>query len=426
MSTCEVGSSCLRGGQVALLTLLTLLNAAALAAVWVFHRRFKTLSSATNKVELTHGTSTKRLELIARHVDTARIAASRQTNAAIKRLAKVRPEAPSLQRVVPRPTPRARRENDWSIEPRELVQGAELAKGSFGVVFRGEWCGIPVAIKRPLKEIEQPMLDKFAEEIEMMIKLHHPNIVMCFGGCVQPKSMFLVLEYLSKGSIHEFLSSKEAERVLTYRMVLKLNIDIARGMRYLHNRVNVIQRDLKSRNLLLDDAYNVKICDFGLSRVLKRDETLTACGTPYWAAPEVVLGEAYDEKADVFSFGIVLWELITRDEPYDGRPGLEVAFAVAKDGLRPRLPPFCPQKYTELMTLCWHRLPHFRPNFTEILENLHEMAREVKEESFRRRRSLEDTLAGDFAAIASTKSPVLQTPSTSLLTVPASPALPGT
>ena len=121
---------------------------------------------------------------------------------------------------------------------------------------------------------------------------------------------------------------------------------------------------------------NVKICDFGLSRFLKqRSSSLTFCGTPYWTAPEIILQEDYGGKADVYSFSIVLWQLITREEPYttersEERSEMETAMAVAMEHLRPKIPRYCPEEIQQLIIEGWSHDPEDRPDFQEILERL--------------------------------------------------------
>ncbi|GBG29980.1 Protein kinase, putative [Hondaea fermentalgiana] len=275
-------------------------------------------------------------------------------------------------------SPRAVTENDWVLTPRDIKIGEKVAGGSFGEVFIGEYMGSTVAIKTPNKDIPQEMYDKFVVEVELMVGLHHPNIVRFIGACLTIGSSFLVLEYLEKGCLYDFLRTEECANYLTYPKMIKFATDTARGMRYLHSRVKIIQRDLKSRNLLLDYAYNVKICDFGLSRYAGGNEQMTACGTPYWAAPEVILGKAYNEKADVFSFAIVLWEICAREEPYDGRPGIDTAIEVAQNGLRPRIPKSCPGAYRRLMESAWSHDPRDRPNMEQVLERLFEMGKDAR------------------------------------------------
>ena len=119
-----------------------------------------------------------------------------------------------------------------------------------------------------------------------------------------------------------------------------------------------------------------RVADFGLSRLKEDDSGMTACGTPAWTAPEIVKMENYDEKVDVYSFGIVMWELIMREEPYDGQGGVQIAYAAAEQGLRPAVPMFCPENYAELMQRCWAENPEDRPDFGEILETLFQFMKE--------------------------------------------------
>ena len=135
---------------------------------------------------------------------------------------------------------------------------------------------------------------------------------------------------------------------------------------------------MKSRNILVDENLNGKVADFGLSRLKDEDAGMTACGTPAWTAPEVVRMEDYSEKVDVYSFAIVLWELIMRDEPYSGEGGIQIAYAAAEQGLRPDVPDHIPSKYAELMKECWADSPHDRPGFGQILTRLFQM---MKDES---------------------------------------------
>eukprot|EP00948_MAST-09A_sp_MAST-9A-sp1_P003131 g3131.t1 len=156
-------------------------------------------------------------------------------------------------------------------------------------------------------------------------------------------------------------------------MIYKFAVDIARGVNYLHSKMHIIQRDLKSRNVLVDTNYNAKLADFGLSRLQKEDGGMTACGTPAWTAPEIVKMEKYDERCDVYSFGIVLWELYCRQEPYDGQGGLQIAYAAAEQGLRPVIPTDCPTGLADLMRKCWSEKPQDRPDFNTILKQLFAM-----------------------------------------------------
>lgn len=149
-------------------------------------------------------------------------------------------------------------------------------------------------------------------------------------------------------------------------------------MNYLHSfQPPILHRDLKSPNLLVDLSYAIKISDFGLARVRAHFQTMTGnCGTTQWMAPEVLAAEKYTEKADVFSYGVVLWETVTRQCPYEGLSQIQAALGVLNNNLRPTIPANCPPLFKKLMTLCWVSKPEERPTFEAILEILHNHAHE--------------------------------------------------
>lgn len=133
-------------------------------------------------------------------------------------------------------------------------------------------------------------------------------------------------------------------------------------------------RDLKSANILLDESYTPKVCDFGLSRLKAQDRSMTGnCGTVQWMAPEVLANQAYNEKADIYSYGIILWELLTRQCPYDDMSAIQCALAVLNRNHRPEIPRWCPPAMQVLIRSCVKKNPDERPNFTDILLALDEM-----------------------------------------------------
>ena len=159
-------------------------------------------------------------------------------------------------------------------------------------------------------------------------------------------------------------------------------MDAARGMRFLHtHKPTIIHRDLKSLNLLVDEQWTLKVTDFGLSRFKSQQLMTGQCGTFQWMAPEVVASQSYTEKADVYSFGVNLWELWTRKVPYGKLQPMQVAVAVMSKGKRPGVPDDMPSAYRSLMEACWEQKPEKRPPFTEIMLRLKDIAVELKKEN---------------------------------------------
>lgn len=131
--------------------------------------------------------------------------------------------------------------------------------------------------------------------------------------------------------------------------------------------------DLKSPNILADDAYHLKISDFGMSRVRAQCQTMDGhCGTIQWMAPEILAAKPFTEKADVYAFGIVLWETVARACPYDGLSQIEASLGVLNTNLRPTVPETCPLLLETLMKSCWSPNPIDRPTFASILLQLDE------------------------------------------------------
>jgi serine/threonine protein kinase len=119
---------------------------------------------------------------------------------------------------------------------------------------------------------------------------------------------------------------------------------------------------------LLDESYTAKVCDFGLSRVKAQERSMTGnCGTVQWMAPEVLANQSYNEKADIYSFGIILWELLSRECPYDGMTAIQCALAVLNRDKRPEIPKWCPPSLHALIKSCVKKDADQRPSFAQIL-----------------------------------------------------------
>ncbi|XP_022136159.1 serine/threonine-protein kinase STY46 isoform X2 [Momordica charantia] len=273
----------------------------------------------------------------------------------------------------------------WEINPRHLKFEHKVASGSYGDLYKGTYCSQEVAIKvlKP-ERVNSDMQSEFAQEVYIMRKVRHKNVVQFIGACTKPPSLCIVTEFMSGGSVYDYLHKQKG----TFRLpsLLKVAIDVSKGMNYLHQN-NIIHRDLKAANLLMDENEVVKVADFGVARVKSQSGVMTAeTGTYRWMAPEVIEHKPYDHKADVFSFGIVLWELLTGKLPYEFLTPLQAAVGVVQKGLRPTIPKHTNPKLAELLERCWQQDPSSRPDFSEIIEILLQIAKEVAEDGEDRRK----------------------------------------
>lgn len=272
-------------------------------------------------------------------------------------------------------------DDDWEMDPRDIVFHEKIASGAFGDLFRGTYCGQDVAIKilRGLQD-DSLQFQEFLQEVAIMRKVRHRNVVQFIGACTERPNLCIVFEYMRGGSVYDFIRKSGPLRISA---ILRIAAEVCRGMDYLHKR-KIVHRDLKAANLLLDEHGTVKIADFGVARVMDGAGVMTAeTGTYRWMAPEVIEHRPYSEKADVFSFGVVLWELLTGLVPYSDMTPLQAAVGVVQKGLRPPIPANAPPPLADIMRLCWQRDPMVRPSF-EALKNklgeLHEVYRQQEED----------------------------------------------
>ncbi|KAA8546141.1 hypothetical protein F0562_020965 [Nyssa sinensis] len=264
----------------------------------------------------------------------------------------------------------------WEIDPQLLKFENKVASGSYGDLYKGTYYSQEVAIKVLKSEhVSSEMQREFAQEVFIMRKVRHKNVVQFIGACTKPPSLYIVTEFMSGGSVYDYLHKQKG----TFKLptLLKVAIDISKGMNYLHQN-NIIHRDLKAANLLMDENEVVKVADFGVARVKAQSGVMTAeTGTYRWMAPEVIEHKPYDHKADVFSFGVVLWELLTGKIPYEYLTPLQAAVGVVQKGLRPTIPKHTHPKLAVLLERCWQQDPTLRPDFSEILDILQQIAKEV-------------------------------------------------
>ncbi|KAF2314626.1 hypothetical protein GH714_028023 [Hevea brasiliensis] len=207
---------------------------------------------------------------------------------------------------------------EYEINPEELdfTNSVEITKGTFRLA---SWRGIQVAVKRLGEDVisDEEKVKAFRDELSLLQKIRHPNVVQFLGAVTQSSPMMIVTEYLPKGDLCAFLKRKRALRTAT---AVRFALDIARGLNYLHeNKPPIIHRDLEPSNVLRDDSGHLKVADFGVSKLLtvKEDKPLTCQDTSCrYVAPEVFKNEEYDTKVDVFSFALILQEMIEGCPPF--------------------------------------------------------------------------------------------------------------
>lgn len=272
----------------------------------------------------------------------------------------------------------------WMIESDSLTLGKTIGHSSFGAVTEGMLNGTRVAVKtipRDLRPGAPSNLNVIKKEAELNCQLRHPNIVLFMGISVQPDKVCIVTELMSRGNVRDLLLRvvKGSLIRLDWSLRQQWALDTAQGMAYLHSHnPPMIHRDLKTTNLLVDRGMNVKICDFGLSR-FRSDQLMSAVGTVHFAAPEVLRNEHYTEKADVFSFGTVMWELYARKPVFKGMAQIEVYSAVVA-GKMPEVGCDCEPRFKNLIQRCWSTDPGGRPSFREIIDILGTLVDETPDE----------------------------------------------
>ncbi|CAN8235019.1 unnamed protein product [Cochlearia groenlandica] len=269
--------------------------------------------------------------------------------------------------------------SDCEILWEEITLGERIGLGSYGEVYRGDWHGTEVAAKKFLdQDITGEALEEFRSEVRIMKKLRHPNIVLFMGAVTRPPNLSIVTEFLPRGSLYRLIHRPNNQ--LDERRRLRMALDAARGMNYLHSCTPmIVHRDLKSPNLLVDKNWVVKVCDFGLSR-MKNSTYLSSkstAGTAEWMAPEVLRNEPADEKCDVYSYGVILWELFTLQQPWGKMNAMQVVGAVGFQHRRLDIPDFVDPGIADIISKCWQTDSRLRPSFAEIMASLKRLQRPV-------------------------------------------------
>ncbi|XP_065886239.1 tyrosine-protein kinase TXK-like isoform X2 [Dysidea avara] len=265
-------------------------------------------------------------------------------------------------------------DDKWEIDKSTLSLGKEIGSGQFGRVVEGKWKGsIPVAIKM-MKEGSMNE-DDFIEEAQVMKNFDHENLVKLYGVCSQQGPIFIVTELMKNGALLQYLRNRH-DLIFKTDVILDMAVQICSAMQFLES-IKFIHRDLAARNCLVGDRNCVKVGDFGLARFVVDDEYTASEGTKFpikWAAPEVITHARFSSKSDVWSHGILMWELWTGGKtPYPTFSNPQVLDEVLR-GYRLERPTYCPPEVYELMRWCWKEQSDDRPTFIDLHKRLKEMA----------------------------------------------------
>eukprot|EP01127_Copromyxa_protea_P016312 TRINITY_DN4820_c0_g1_i1.p1 TRINITY_DN4820_c0_g1~~TRINITY_DN4820_c0_g1_i1.p1 ORF type:complete len:577 (-),score=80.70 TRINITY_DN4820_c0_g1_i1:160-1890(-) len=265
------------------------------------------------------------------------------------------------------------------IQLSQIKLGKIIGTGASGAVFSAFLPNNrPVAVKKINISVGQGEVDlrSFIDEIKIMSAVAHPNLLSLIAIALSEDltDVVLITNLIDGGSLGDLLFKRHKK----FKMHQKLDIvsQIAYGMHYLHSlRPRIIHRDLKPDNILITKQGVVKIADFGMSKMIQNQtKTMTTSGTPHYMAPEIIAKGKFSEKTDVYSFGIILWEIYVEKRPYEGvGHAFQVMYKVVAENLRPEVPSDCPPQWAGLIISCVSTKPSERPSFKRIITELKNM-----------------------------------------------------
>ncbi|VDK54297.1 unnamed protein product [Anisakis simplex] len=213
-------------------------------------------------------------------------------------------------------------------------------------------------------------------QADILARIRHPNIIQFFGVSEGDLGFIIVTELAEGGSLYSYLHNPENPKI-DFKQTITWALEIARGVRYLHYEapVTIIHRDLKSGNIVLSGEGVCKLCDFGLSKILTHSCTPSSfVGTVPWMSPELITQENKISKAiDVWSYAVVLWEIISREVPYSGLGPFRIMELVTQKGSTLAIPASCPASFERLLRKCWRMNPEERCNMHQIIDALKDM-----------------------------------------------------
>lgn len=257
----------------------------------------------------------------------------------------------------------------WEIDPHELTFMKELGSGQFGQVRLGKWRG---QHKVAIKAIREGAMyeEDFIEEAKVMMRLSHPRLVQLYGVCSQQRPIYIVTEFMEQGCLLNVLRQRRGS--LGLDTLLSVCLDVCEGMEHLEAS-RFIHRDLAARNCLVNDSMVVKVSDFGMTRYVLDDQYTSSSGAKFpvkWSPPEVFNFCRYSSKSDVWSFGVLMWEVFSEGRmPFDQKHNHEVVTMVMQ-GHRLYRPKLASETVYSIMNSCWHERPEKRPSFKDLVPKI--------------------------------------------------------
>ncbi|GAV74330.1 Pkinase_Tyr domain-containing protein [Cephalotus follicularis] len=266
--------------------------------------------------------------------------------------------------------------DEHSVDMSKLFLGLRFAHGAHSRLYHGIYKDEAVAVKiiRVPDDDENGTMaarleKQYSREVTLLSRLHHPNVIKFVAACRKPPVYCVITEYLSEGSLRAYLHKLE-HKSLPLPKLISIALDIAHGMEYIHS-LGIIHRDVKPENVLIDQDFHMKIADFGIAcEEVYCDALADDPGTYRWMAPEMIKHKYYGQKVDVYSFGLILWEMVAGTIPYEDMNPIQAAFAVVNKNLRPPIPGNCPPALRALIEQCWLFQPEKRPEFWQVVKVL--------------------------------------------------------
>ncbi|GAM23894.1 hypothetical protein SAMD00019534_070690, partial [Acytostelium subglobosum LB1] len=269
------------------------------------------------------------------------------------------------------------------IPSQDLEYIKRIGSGTYSKVYKGRYNDKFVAIKTLRGNTTPDQIQSFRKECDILSTIRSPHLISFFGSCIEDSQLSMVVEYCSRGTLHKVLNTSfDFEWDKWFRWMMQ----VVEGAHYLHNmNPPTVHRDLKTLNILISAEYNAKLCDFGLTRTMTMTNVSTLGmlrGTMAYTAPEIYDGMLFNTKSDVYSLGVIMWELVQRcitgvyQRPFHDYPismDIQIIILTSKNKVRPKIIETCPQALRNLIVRCWDQVPEARPTTTAILAELHSL-----------------------------------------------------